>query len=1033
MADISILQLPPTTYVNANDVTVVVQNGITKKVAASVFQSGITGPAGPAGPQGPQGLPGATGAAGPQGPTGPGGPQGATGPAGPAGTTGATGPQGPQGPQGTAATATAGTTTTGLPGSSASVVNAGTTSNAIFNFTIPRGDQGPSGPVGPPGAGVAPGGIAGQVLIKQSGVDYATAWGSVTGGLAYQGTWNALTNTPTLTSSVGSNGNYYVVDVAGTTNLNGITDWQIGDWAIFNGSVWQKIDQSNLVTSVNGQTGAVSLAYADLAGAIPTWNQNTTGTAANVTGVVALINGGTGATTAATARTNLGATTVGGNFFTLTNPSAITFPRINADNTVSALDAATFRTAIGAGTSSTTGTVTSVSGTGTVSGLTLTGTVTTSGSLTLGGTLAVTPSNFSSQTTNTFLAAPNGSAGVPSFRTIVAADVPTLNQNTTGTAANVTGTVAVANGGTGLTTAPTNGQIDIGSTGVGFVRTTLTAGTGVSITNAAGSITITATNAGAVTSVTGTSPVVSSGGSTPAISLATAYGDTLNPYGSKTANYILAAPNGSAGVPTFRAVVAADIPTLNQNTTGTAANVTGVVAIANGGTGQTTASAAFNALSPITTTGDLIVGNGTNSATRLPIGTSGYLLSSNGTTATWTAAPAAMVYPGAGIPNSTGSAWGTSYSTTGSGTVVALQTSALLTTPTLSGATVGNAAPWLNFANGSATTLAAGRMWYNGTDGSWNLGMGGGNITQQVGEELFRYGKASAAITDSPLQLVYKTGVVGASGEITFAPAVAGITDSNNILGCATENIALNAFGRITTYGVIHNITTNGSAYGEVWVDNDDIYYNPVTGGLTKTYPTAPGLKMMVGTVINAGSGGSGSFIVKLGVATYLSKLSDVQITSVANSNLLQYDSALQYWKNVAPSTVTVGNVSGVVAIANGGSGQTTAQLAMNAFAGAVTSGSYLRGNGTNVVMSTIQAADVPTLNQNTTGTAANVTGIVAIANGGTNSTATPTAGGAGYGTGTAHAYTAAGTAGQVLTSAGAGAPVWSGISGGTF
>ena len=61
------------------------------------------------------------------------------------------------------------------------------------------------------------------------------------------------------------------------------------------------------------------------------------------------------------------------------------------------------------------------------------------------------------------------------------------------------------------------------------------------------------------------------------------------------------------------------------------------------------------------------------------------------------------------------------------------------------------------------------------------------------------------------------------------------------------------------------------------------------------------------------------------------------------------------------------------------------------------------------------------------------VTGTLPIANGGTNSTATPTAGGAVYGTGTAFAFTAAGTAGQVLTSAGASAPVWSGISGGTF
>jgi len=87
----------------------------------------------------------------------------------------------------------------------------------------------------------------------------------------------------------------------------------------------------------------------------------------------------------------------------------------------------------------------------------------------------------------------------------------------------------------------------------------------------------------------------------------------------------------------------ADVPTLNQNTTGTAANVTGTVAILNGGTGQTTAGAAFNALSPITTTGDLIIGTGVNTASRLAIGANGYLLTSNGTTASWVAAPASGV------------------------------------------------------------------------------------------------------------------------------------------------------------------------------------------------------------------------------------------------------------------------------------------------------------------------------------------------------------------------------------------------------
>lgn len=97
-------------------------------------------------------------------------------------------------------------------------------------------------------------------------------------------------------------------------------------------------------------------------------------------------DGGATDLVAATGRTSLGATTVGGNFFTLTNPSAVTFVRINADNSVSTLDAPTFRTAIGAGTG--VGSVTSVGTAGTVNGLTLTGgPITSSGTITLGGTL----------------------------------------------------------------------------------------------------------------------------------------------------------------------------------------------------------------------------------------------------------------------------------------------------------------------------------------------------------------------------------------------------------------------------------------------------------------------------------------------------------------------------------------------------------------------------------------------------------------------------------------------------------------------
>lgn len=219
----------------------------------------------------------------------------------------------------------------------------------------------------------------------------------------------------------------------------------------------------------------------------------------------------------------------------------------------------------------------------------------------------------------------------------------------------------------------------------------------------------------------------------------------------------------------------------------------------------------------------------------------------------------------------------------------------------------------IQMGNGSATTLAAGKMWYDQTTGAWNLGMGGGNITQQVGEELFIYGKASAAITDSPLQIVYHTGTVGASGVIKFAPTVAGITDVNAILGVATESLALNAFGRITAFGVVHGITTNGSAFGETWADDDVIWYNPVTGNPTNIQPVAPNIKVQVGLVINAGSGGSGSFQVSISRGSTLGGTdSNVQFGTLANSDLIAYDSTLGYWKNIPGSSYGTGTVTSV-------------------------------------------------------------------------------------------------------------------------
>ena len=110
-------------------------------------------------------------------------------------------------------------------------------------------------------------GVANGVASLDSGgkVPVSELPAAVLGALSYQGTWNASTNTPTLASGVGVKGYYYVVSVAGSTDLDGITDWKVGDWAVYNGTAWQKVDNTDQVTSVNGQTGTVVLTTTDVA------------------------------------------------------------------------------------------------------------------------------------------------------------------------------------------------------------------------------------------------------------------------------------------------------------------------------------------------------------------------------------------------------------------------------------------------------------------------------------------------------------------------------------------------------------------------------------------------------------------------------------------------------------------------------------------------------------------------------------------------------------------------------------------------
>jgi hypothetical protein len=358
------------------------------------------------------------------------------------------------------------------------------------------------------------------------------------GGSIYKGTWNASTNTPTLTSSVGTSGYYYIVNVAGSTNLNGITDWNIGDWAIFNGGVWQKVDNTDAVVSVNGLTGAVSLTTSNITEGTNLYFTNVRTIASTLTGYTS------GAGTISATDTILSAIQkLNGNIGALTTGVSSVFGRtgavvsVSGDYTTSQVTEVTnlyytdarARAALSFGAGS--GAYNSATGLITIP--------TNNNQITNG-------SNFIT------LASLSGSTGI-SYSNTTGVISSTITQYTDALARLALSFVAGSgayNSTTGVITIPTNNN---------------------QITNGAGYT----TNVGTVTSVTGTAPVsVATGTSTPVISLASGYGDTQNPYASKTANYILAAPSGTAGVPTFRAMVATDVPTLNQSTTGNAATVT---------------------------------------------------------------------------------------------------------------------------------------------------------------------------------------------------------------------------------------------------------------------------------------------------------------------------------------------------------------------------------------------------------------------------------------------------------------------------
>jgi hypothetical protein len=384
---------------------------------------------------------------------------------------------------------------------------------------------------------------------------------AVLGALSYQGTWDASTNTPTLTSSVGTKGYYYVVSVAGNTNLNGITDWLVGDWAVFNGSIWQKVDNTETVTSVNGQTGAVVLTTTNVAEGTNEYFTTARARASvsagtgisydNVTGVITNsspslggdVVGPASATDNAIARfdtttgkllqnsvVTVGDTGAVSGVTTLAASTSVTTPIVQATNSAGlALRNSAGTTQIsmggGGGDNVTIAVATNINGANAQIDISPTGTGHVHIKPTGTGSLEIAPTNAG--TMNNMVI-----GGV----TPLAITGTTITATSfVGSGASLTNVVNSLAASTGISVSGSTGAVTVTNTAPDQT-VVLNAGTGISTSGTYPNFTITNTapsSGGTVTSVTGTAPVVSSGGNTPAISMAAATG-SVNGYLTST-------------------------------------------------------------------------------------------------------------------------------------------------------------------------------------------------------------------------------------------------------------------------------------------------------------------------------------------------------------------------------------------------------------------------------------------------------------------------------------------------------------------
>jgi len=635
---------------------------------------------------------------------------------------------------------------------------------------------------------------------------------AVLGALSYQGTWNASTNTPTLTSSVGTKGYYYVVNVAGSTNLNGITDWQVGDWAVYNGSAWQKIDNTDAVTSVNGYTGTVVLTQTDISGTVPTSRTITAGTG--------LTGGGDLSANRTLAIDSTVATLTGTQ--TLTNKT-LTAPKVDLINdtngneilgfspTTSATDYLVVKNGIGVGVPL----HIYADGSSTNTGLHIqpkgTGLVTISDGTDFNKGIRFRSSS-SAASAITLLDAVSTAGRVV---TLPDATTTLVGRDTTDTLTNksISGT--------------TNTLSNIGNAALTNSSITIN-GSPISL---GGSVSV-----GTVTSVTGTSPIASSGGATPAISISQATTSTNGYLSSTDWNTF----NDKQPAGTYVTSVGATSPVTSS-----------------GGTTPTIAMpAATTSVSGYLTSTDWTTFNNKGSGTVTSVsGTTGRITSTGGNT------PVIDLASGVATAGTTGSStlipvvtidtYGRVTSITTASNPQGTVTSVTGTAPVVSS---GGATPAISMAAANTTT--------NGylTSTDWNTfnGKGSGTVTSVAALTLGTTGTdLSSTVATGTTTPVITLQVPTASASNRGALSSTDWTTFNNKAPAVTYTSTYVPYGQGTTTPALsssftYNSTTGSLTAPEV-VASNGIFVNNMTIAASYTIPTGYGASSVGAVTINSG------------------------------------------------------------------------------------------------------------------------------------------------------------------------------------